>query len=376
MSFWEQVLEAQPVLIDAAAHDRQLAWTSHLPQAVASALAKALADRGLGRRVVRHRRPRHHPAGREQPRHVDRHPPLQSVPRWSRRCRPPRRASPSCVGSGRRRRRRRASGLPGGRAALPRGPGPMIVARQRAGARRQEHHPPRLAVRRAGARHEPRRRRAHLARRPQHGAACSGSSAPRSRRSGRAARCPSRAGAGSAVPGAMLDCGNSGTTTRLLLGSAGRAPFRRDADRRRLAPPPADAPGHRAAVPDGRAVRPSTAVTACRSRSAAGRWSPLRYEMPRLERADQERAAARRRWPAGSRSSCGSRTAARATTPSGCSARSATGWTRRTAGSASRREAGSSRSRSRFPAIRRRRRSSSAPPCWPKRASSASLAWA
>lgn len=45
--FWEHVLEASPVLIDAAAHDRQLAWTSHLPQAVASALAKALADRGL-----------------------------------------------------------------------------------------------------------------------------------------------------------------------------------------------------------------------------------------------------------------------------------------------------------------------------------------
>ena len=48
MSFWEQVLEAAPILIDAAAHDRQLAWTSHLPQAVASVLAKALADRGLG----------------------------------------------------------------------------------------------------------------------------------------------------------------------------------------------------------------------------------------------------------------------------------------------------------------------------------------
>jgi prephenate dehydrogenase len=47
MRFWEQVLEAQPVLIDAAAHDRQLAWTSHLPQAVASALARALAGRGL-----------------------------------------------------------------------------------------------------------------------------------------------------------------------------------------------------------------------------------------------------------------------------------------------------------------------------------------
>jgi len=47
MSFWEQVLESQPVLIGAEAHDRQLAWTSHLPQAVASALAKTLADRGL-----------------------------------------------------------------------------------------------------------------------------------------------------------------------------------------------------------------------------------------------------------------------------------------------------------------------------------------
>ena len=47
MGFWEEVLEAQPVLIDPAAHDRQLAWTSHLPQAVASALAKNLAERGL-----------------------------------------------------------------------------------------------------------------------------------------------------------------------------------------------------------------------------------------------------------------------------------------------------------------------------------------
>lgn len=47
MHFWQDVLEAQPVLIDPAAHDRQLAWTSHLPQAVASVLAKTLADRGL-----------------------------------------------------------------------------------------------------------------------------------------------------------------------------------------------------------------------------------------------------------------------------------------------------------------------------------------
>lgn len=47
-SFWEHTLEALPVRIDAQAHDRQLAWTSHLPQGVAYALAKILADQGLG----------------------------------------------------------------------------------------------------------------------------------------------------------------------------------------------------------------------------------------------------------------------------------------------------------------------------------------
>ncbi len=46
--FWKHTLNAAPVLIDPAAHDRQLAWTSHLPQAVAYALAKVLADQGLG----------------------------------------------------------------------------------------------------------------------------------------------------------------------------------------------------------------------------------------------------------------------------------------------------------------------------------------
>ncbi len=48
MGFWENVLDASPVLIDPAAHDRQLAWTSHLPQAVAYALAHALSERNLG----------------------------------------------------------------------------------------------------------------------------------------------------------------------------------------------------------------------------------------------------------------------------------------------------------------------------------------
>jgi prephenate dehydrogenase len=46
--FWEHTLEGSPVLMDADVHDRQLAWTSHLAQAVASALAKVLADRGWG----------------------------------------------------------------------------------------------------------------------------------------------------------------------------------------------------------------------------------------------------------------------------------------------------------------------------------------
>jgi len=48
VGFWERVLEASPVLIAAETHDRQLAWTSHLPQAVASALARTLGRRGLG----------------------------------------------------------------------------------------------------------------------------------------------------------------------------------------------------------------------------------------------------------------------------------------------------------------------------------------
>lgn len=43
MDFWATVLGAHPVLVDAETHDRQLAWTSHLPQAVASALGHALA---------------------------------------------------------------------------------------------------------------------------------------------------------------------------------------------------------------------------------------------------------------------------------------------------------------------------------------------
>ena len=41
--FWESVLDAHPVRIDAAQHDHQLALTSHLPQAMASLLANVFA---------------------------------------------------------------------------------------------------------------------------------------------------------------------------------------------------------------------------------------------------------------------------------------------------------------------------------------------
>jgi prephenate dehydrogenase len=43
--FWESVLEARAVIIDAARHDHQLAATSHVPQIVASLLGHFLAAR-------------------------------------------------------------------------------------------------------------------------------------------------------------------------------------------------------------------------------------------------------------------------------------------------------------------------------------------
>lgn len=42
--FWESVCGAHTVLIDALAHDRQMAVTSHLPQVIASLLGRYLAD--------------------------------------------------------------------------------------------------------------------------------------------------------------------------------------------------------------------------------------------------------------------------------------------------------------------------------------------
>ncbi len=44
--FWKRVVGAVPVIVDAETHDTKLAWTSHMPQIVASALAGVLARYG------------------------------------------------------------------------------------------------------------------------------------------------------------------------------------------------------------------------------------------------------------------------------------------------------------------------------------------
>jgi len=44
--FWKRVFGASPVICDAETHDRLVAWTSHLPRAVASGLAVTLAEHG------------------------------------------------------------------------------------------------------------------------------------------------------------------------------------------------------------------------------------------------------------------------------------------------------------------------------------------
>jgi prephenate dehydrogenase len=48
MSFWTD-LAARPVVLSAETHDRKLAWTSHLPHVVSTALALALARAGIDR---------------------------------------------------------------------------------------------------------------------------------------------------------------------------------------------------------------------------------------------------------------------------------------------------------------------------------------
>lgn len=46
--FWQRVIGAAPVTLSAERHDAIMAWTGQLPRAVASALARVLAQRGPG----------------------------------------------------------------------------------------------------------------------------------------------------------------------------------------------------------------------------------------------------------------------------------------------------------------------------------------
>ena len=46
--FWRRVIGAAPVTLSAERHDALLAWTGQLPRAVASALARVLAEKGPG----------------------------------------------------------------------------------------------------------------------------------------------------------------------------------------------------------------------------------------------------------------------------------------------------------------------------------------
>jgi len=56
-AFWRD-LGARPICMDAERHDNQLAWTSHLPHIVSTALALTLAQANVGRRDLERRRKR------------------------------------------------------------------------------------------------------------------------------------------------------------------------------------------------------------------------------------------------------------------------------------------------------------------------------
>ena len=151
MRFWEQVLEAHPILIDAAAHDRQLAWTSHLPQAVAYALAKALADRRLGWGVVSAPARGTPPGSRRAARRcgwtsccTTADPLVEAALRaW--------RAGGGAAPPDRGRRSARAGALPRDRPRVSPRDRAMRVAGTVRVPGRQEHHPPRPAARRRSA---------------------------------------------------------------------------------------------------------------------------------------------------------------------------------------------------------------------------------
>ena len=78
-------------------------------------------------------------------------------------------------------------------------------------------------------------------------------------------------------PDAPIDCGNSGTTARLLMGVLAPWDRTRGDHGRRVAPAPPHAPHHRAAHEDGRALRARRPRDAAHNRGGHAR--PARYHL-------------------------------------------------------------------------------------------------
>ena len=220
--------------------------------------------------------------------------------------------------------------------------------------------------------HEPRRRRAHLARRALHRPG-----APAARRRDLAASAGravvrSRAGAGLRRPDGVARLRQLGHHDPPAAGPAGRPPLRRRPSR---------------ATPRSAAGR--CGGSRCRSRAMGARFTehggdglpltvrggalaPLRYEMP--VSSAQIKSALLLAGVAGERRGRAAGAARAIARPHRADAPRLrlSRWRRGTAGSASARPAGSSRSSSRCRATRHRRRSWSARRCWPTVASSGS----
>ena len=308
-----------PVLIDAEAHDRQLAWTSHLPQAVAYALAKCWP-------IVDWRGVSFGSGAKDTTRLAASNPEmwvdilLQNVRRWSRRWSKPQAGMQELRGL-----------LSDGECSAPLSPAaaPRLSAGYRPvkvagsvrvpGDKSITHRVLLLAALARGTSRSAARSPRWMPARPP------GSATARRRVS------PLRPGSGVAGRGPWpaptarrtLYCGNSGTTTRLTPGTAGGHDFaatltgdsslRRRPMRRVTTPLASMGARFTEQNGDGLAAHHPWRLLAAAPLRAAG-----------LERADQERPPACRNGRSGRGQRCASRTAAPAITPSGCSAPSAT----------------------------------------------------
>jgi 3-phosphoshikimate 1-carboxyvinyltransferase len=215
-SFWKQVGEAQPVTIEARRTIRSSHGRATLPQAGARRRSR---ERWAPARLAACRsdpaaatRPASRPATPTCGPKSSSPTPGRSPTRW-----PGRGCAAAASDADRGAATPPGAGLPRARRGIPAGNRPMKVAWQRARPGRQEHHAPRAPLRGTRPGTEFHRWRAHLARcaleRTGAAAARLGhlAASPGQRHCDHRARTPSPSGR-------VLNCGNSGTTTRLLLG--------------------------------------------------------------------------------------------------------------------------------------------------------------